>query len=292
MTLNAEPSTRKLFDLDRCNGMHRILIAVAILLSACESAPAPGSAAAQTATQLRVLSFNIYAGKDEADQPNLERVAALLDSLAIDIALLQEVDRETERSGFVDQLAELERRTGMTPRFGKIVDYQAGEFGIAILSRLPIVASTVVPLTVEPPEVRASGSSEPRVALHVVVETAAGPLHVLNTHLHAAAVATYRRQELVGLMARAGREVPRDAHLVLGGDLNARPESDEITAIGLALRDAWAECGEGAGETYPASAPDRRIDYLYIRTGECSGARVLESLASDHRPLLLLLELP
>lgn len=40
--------------------------------------------------------------------------------------------------------------------------------------------------------------------------------------------------------------------------------------------------------TFPAAAPDRRIDYLYL-TGEtrCLEARVLPSDPSDHRPLLV-----
>lgn len=269
----------------------RLLILVAsCALAGCSAQPGP-EAAAPDAVNVRVMTFNIFAGKDESLQPNLERIAVLLDSLSVDVAMLQEVDRNTERSGNVDQLAELERLTGMTAAFGKMLDYEGGEFGVGMLSRLPILSSEVVPLNVEPPEQRAGGGTAPRVALHAIVETDAGPLHILNTHLHAASVGTLRRQELVGLMAWARNQIPPDAHLVLGGDLNTRPDTDEIGAIGLALRDAWDECGVGSGDTFPASAPDRRIDYLFIRSGSCIDAQVPESLASDHRPVLLRLGL-
>jgi endonuclease/exonuclease/phosphatase family metal-dependent hydrolase len=268
-------------------------LALPLALAGCAAAPpavvvvpaTPGSA-------VRVVSYNIFAGKDEAGQPNLERVAALLDTLGADIVLLQEVDRRTARSGGVDQLAELERLTGLHGTFGRSLDYQGGEYGIAILARWPIAAATVVPLTVEPPQERSGASYEPRVTLHAVVASPAGPIHVLNTHLDPGRAGTYRRQELIGLMARAAREVPPDAHLIVGGDLNTRPDTDEIAALRLALRDAWDACGTGPGETFPASRPDRRIDYLFIRGGQCVAARVPPALASDHRPVFLLLQLP
>lgn len=243
-------------------------------------------------TPIRVVTYNIHAGKDARGMRNLEAVAALLDTLAADVVLLQEVDRGTERSGREDQLAVLERLAGMKGAFGRSLDYQGGAYGIAVLSRWPIERSAVVPLTVEPPQERAGGSYEARVALHVVVRAPDGPLHVLNTHLDPAGTATYRRQELVGLMAHAARAVPGDAALVVGGDLNTRPPTDEIAALGLALTDAWARCGTGGGETFPATAPDRRIDYIFVRGAECTEARVWPTLASDHLPLLVVLERP
>ena len=57
---------------------------------------------------------------------------------------------------------------------------------------------------------------------------------------------------------------------------------------GAHLRDAWIECGQGDGLTYPASAPVKRIDYLFlVGRLRCSSATVIESTISDHRPLLV-----
>ena len=47
----------------------------------------------------RVLVYNMHAGKDAKGVDNLQRIAALVDSLRADIVLLQEVDRNTQRSG-------------------------------------------------------------------------------------------------------------------------------------------------------------------------------------------------
>ncbi|MGQ0813750.1 MAG: endonuclease/exonuclease/phosphatase family protein [Gemmatimonadota bacterium] len=264
--------------------MKHIRVFMLLLLAAC--------AGTRTETAgLRVLSYNIHAGKDAQQQPNIARVVAVIDSVAADIVLLQEVDRRTSRAGGADHLAELEQLTGMHAAFGKSLAYQGGEYGIALLSRWPIDSVTVVPLKVEPPQERSGVRHEPRVALHVVIRAPFGPLHVVNTHIDAGAQGTFRKQEMVGLLARIRRAAPAEQPLIFGGDLNARPNTDEIAAVSLALTDAFTACGVGSGETFPAARPDRRIDYVFFRRARCLHARVPETEASDHRPLFVTLEI-
>jgi endonuclease/exonuclease/phosphatase family metal-dependent hydrolase len=260
-----------------------------VLLSAWVGACAGAGAGAGAG--VRVLSYNIHAGKDAQQQPNIERVAAIIDSLDADIVLLQEVDRRTARAAGADHLAELEKLTGMHAAFGKSLDYQGGDYGIAVLSRWPIDSAATISLKVEPPQERSGGSHEPRVGLHAVVRAPFGRLHVLNTHIDAGGPATYRRQEVIGLLAHIRNRVPAGEALVFGGDLNARPTTDEIAAVSLALTDAFATCGSGAAETFPANAPDRRIDYVFYNRARCIQARVPVTEASDHRPLFVTLEI-
>lgn len=263
--------------------------ALTLALAFALALAATPAAALQAGGALTVVTYNIHAGKDAEQKPNLERVAAVLDTLGADIVLLQEVDRRTARSGGEDQVAELERLTGMRAAFGKSLDYQGGEYGIAALSRWPIESVRVLPLPTEPPLKRSNGSEDPLVALYVVVAAPAGRVHVLNTHLTAEGPGTNRKQQLVGLLAHVRRLVPAGEPLVVGGDFNARPATDEIAATTLALEDAWASCGAGAdaGNTFPAHAPDRRIDYLFLRGLHCDAARVHATTASDHRPLVV-----
>ena len=252
-------------------------------LAACASAPR-GSGA-----QLRVLTYNIHAGKDAAQQHNLERVAQLIREVDADIVLLQEVDRGTERSAREDQIATLARLTSLHSAFGKSLDYQSGEYGIALLSRFPLDSVRPIPLEVAPTQERSGASYEPRSGLHAIARTPDGPVHIVNTHLDPAAAPTYRHQEIIGLLAHIARTVPPDAPLILGGDLNARPDTREITALTLVFMDAWQQCGNGPGYSFPANAPDRRIDYVMLRDVACSTARVVEGQASDHRALLVTL---
>jgi endonuclease/exonuclease/phosphatase family metal-dependent hydrolase len=261
----------------------RLSLLLAFLLGACTAmGPSPNS--------VRVLTYNIHAGKDAQQQPNLARIAAVIDSADADIVLLQEVDRRTTRAQGADHFAELRRLTRLYGVFGKSLDFQGGEYGIAVLSRWPVDSVRALALKVEPPQERSGQSYEPRIALHVVAHTSAGPLHVVNTHLDAGGAGTYRKQELIAALAHMKQMVPADAPLVFGGDLNARPHTEEIQAIAFTLRDAFMVCGTGAGETFPAHAPDRRIDYIFVRAATCSSARVLDSQASDHRALLTILQ--
>lgn len=265
--------------------LRRALVPLVLLLAACGSTPPARE------VPLRVLIYNIHAGKDSAGAGNLERVAGLIASTRADLVLLQEVDRDTVRSGRVDQLAELERRTGLHGIFGKSLDYQGGEYGIAVLSRWPITASEVVPLRVDPPQERADGSVEPRIALIVETQPPFGTLRAVNTHLDASRRDVYRLQEVATLLETL--QSWRDGALLLvGGDFNAEPGSGVHERLSEAgLHDAWASCGRGDGLTFPAAAPVKRIDYGFLADPAlCRSASVLESAASDHRPLLVEIE--
>lgn len=255
-------------------------ILAALLVAACASHP-PN-------TPLRVLTYNIHAGKDAAGVDNLERVAALMKSTNADVVLLQEVDRNTVRSGHVDQLAELMRLTGFDGVLGKSLDYQGGDYGIAILSRWPITAHETIPLPIEPPQMRAGGSYEPRVAMRIETASPRGKLVVFNTHLDASRDDHYRLQEVRDLLGILAREHGRP--FLAGGDFNSTPDSavhEQMIATGF--HDAWPDCGSGQPLTYPADVPAKRIDYVYINGyARCTSATVPDTQASDHRPVLVI----
>lgn len=270
-----------------CAPFRRALaLVMAVVMAGCASAHRADD------STVRVLVYNIHAGRDASGADNLERVAALIRETGADLVLLQEVDRGTRRSGGIDQLAELERRTGLNGVFGRTLDYQDGEYGIAVLSRWTIRSDTLIPLPVEPPQERAGGSHEPRGALRVVVDMAGRDVGVVNTHLDASGDDHYRRQE-VEVVRRIADELRVSlGWTVAGGDFNSEPGTPTIaTMVRHGWRDAWSECGAGAELTYPANEPVKRIDYLFLPADvDCTGAHVLESTASDHRPMLVTLE--
>ena len=206
-----------------------------------------------------------------------------------DIVLLQEVDRGTRRSGRVDQPGVLAQRTGYHVAFGSALDYDEGKYGVAVLSRWPIIADTLVHLPVTPPQTRAGGSQEPRGALRVIVAAPAGRLAIMNTHLDPSGDDSWRRQEADSIVSLARQVQRSEAAVIVGGDFNSTPESAVQGAVRAGgLRDVWLACGAGAGFTYPADVPSKRIDYLYITgSARCTAARVVESRVSDHRPLLV-----
>lgn len=238
---------------------------------------------------VRVLVYNIHAGKDAAGTPNLEQVARLILDRSADVVLLQEVDRGTRRSGGVDQLQVLMDATELDGAFGRTLDYDGGLYGIAALSRGGFGYEDTIPLRVMPPQARAGGSREPRGALVTVVQSRFGRWQAITTHLDASAGDEYRQQEADELREILRVRQATGNPVLLGGDMNATPDSAVIKKLlGFGLRDAWAECGKGDGFTFPASNPIKRIDYLFLTgTLRCTSAEVIDTQASDHRPLLV-----
>ncbi|HYH78552.1 MAG TPA: endonuclease/exonuclease/phosphatase family protein [Longimicrobium sp.] len=240
-----------------------------------------------------MLVYNIRAGKDLAGRENLARVAELVRSTGADLVLLQEVDRNTQRSGPMDQPATLARLTGYSAAFGRTISFQGGDYGVAVLSRWPIQRDTLVPLTVTAPPGRTAEGREQRGVLLAVVAAPGGPLAVLDTHLDHTGENLWRLQEIATVLRVAQATAGQGMPLLIGGDLNALPESpvhEELRRAGF--RDAWENCGEGDPRTFPSGAPVRRIDYLYVNGGtRCQSARVLPGEASDHRALLFRLRL-
>jgi endonuclease/exonuclease/phosphatase family metal-dependent hydrolase len=84
--------------------------------------------------------------------------------------------------------------------------------------------------------------------------------------------------------------------LLVGGDLNARPDSRVVARLAEIGWDSWARMGQSTGETYPSDDPVARIDYLFVSRGVVvegamvpGGAMVRE--ASDHLPVVVDLRL-
>ena len=259
------------------------IAAAAALVASCATAP---PAQPPTAT-LRVMTYNIFAGNDLDRQPNLARIAALIDSLDVDVVLMQEVDRGTARSGRVDQAAVIAERADMHVVFGRSMNFDGGEYGNAILSRWSVLSSHVVPLQSGEAQPDAAQPTEPRSLLHVVVSTPGGALHVLNTHVDHRARSAARQAQIRDLLAYVAGAVPRDARVVFGGDLNARPEAAEVRSLSVVFSDVWPSCGAGDGSTFRSDAPDRRIDYIMLANLQCTAARVIDTTLSDHRPVVV-----
>jgi len=234
---------------------------------------------------VRVLSYNIHHGRGTDGRIDLKRIARIIRESKADIVALQEVDRATKRSNGVDQAARLAQLTHMHLAFGKAIDFAGGEYGIAILSRWPILEEQNHPLPFTP-------GREARTALVVRIKLGSfgSDIRVVNTHLDHTRDPTDRlaaAQRLNHLlMDKAGLPA------LLVGDLNAVPDSQTIGV----LLEHWSDSAARYPQpTSPANDPRRRIDYVLFRPA--SNWRVVrayvldEPIASDHRPLLVLLRL-
>ncbi len=236
-----------------------------------------------TAVQVRVLSYNIHHGEGTDGELDLPRIANVIKRLKPDLVALQEVDKKTKRSEDVDQAAELGRLTGMHAVFGKAMDYAGGEYGEAILSRAPLQQVTVHALP-------APEKCEPRCALAAVVQLDGMNRRVLfvGTHLEHAdtTVRLCQAGKLSPLLAKDNR-LPT----ILAGDFNAVPGSPPINVL-LAH---WAYAAAADPQpTWPSKEPQVKLDYVFLRPAaswRVVDVQVVDELvASDHRPLLVVLE--
>jgi endonuclease/exonuclease/phosphatase family metal-dependent hydrolase len=228
--------------------------------------------------RLRVMSYNIKHGYGNDGVIDLERAAAVIESVAPDVVTLQEVDERCGRSGNVDQAAWLGERLGMTPLFGEFMDYDGGRYGMAILSKLPVESWNNIVL---PP------GAEPRSALAARVRMANGSeVVVVGIHLYATEEERLAQARTI-LEAFADEEAP----IVLAGDFNSAPGSPVLELF----ETQWKNPDKGEDRfTFSSDAPEREIDFILYRGSNSMRALrvdVLEEpLVSDHRPLYLELE--
>ncbi|HET6563156.1 MAG TPA: endonuclease/exonuclease/phosphatase family protein [Marmoricola sp.] len=244
---------------------------------------------------MRLATFNILHGRSPADdRVDVDRFAAAVRSLGADVLALQEVDRNQARSAnadltsvaaqvmgaaehrFVAALAGSPGATWMAATGDEQPD-SAG-YGIALVSRVPVLSWEVVRLGSPPTRVPMwfRGSrvpelvrDEPRVAVAARVETPRGQLTVVNTHL--SFVGWWGRRQLGTVM----RSVEGMEPLVLVGDLNmglARAEA--VTGMRPLVREV----------TFPAHDPTEQLDHVLARgdVGELRDVSVRSMSLSDH----------
>lgn len=233
--------------------------------------------------QLRVLSYNIHHGEGVDGKLDLPRIAEVIKSVQPDLVALQEVDRGTQRTNRVDQPAELARLTGLNVAFGGNIIHQGGDYGNAVLSRLPIrrYKNHLLP---------SLDGGEQRGVLEVEVEMPdGGGMLLLATHFD------HRRDDRERLAsAQAINDLLAErtnGPAVLAGDLNDVPDSQTLRR----LEACWSRVNEQPLPTIPVDQPTRQIDFILFRPAErwkTIEVRVLdEAVASDHRAIFAVLEL-
>jgi endonuclease/exonuclease/phosphatase family metal-dependent hydrolase len=233
---------------------------------------------------LRVLTYNIHHGEGTDRRLDLERIGRVIERLRPDLVALQEVDVGTERADGVNQVAELTRLTGMHAQFGKAMDYEGGAYGVAVLSRWPFEETRTSRL-------RGSPDREPRAALTVRLRPGArAPIvQFTSTHLDQG-----REQENRLAQASSLNELLAgnpDLPAILAGDMNARPDT-EVMQI---LEAEWSNASVADPQPLlPDGRPRRRGDHVLFRPAGAwrvvEWTSIDETLASDHRPILAVLE--
>ena len=220
---------------------------------------------------LRIATWNMHGGVGLDGRFSPGRIARVIAELDADVIALQEFG---SRRTAIDMCAHLERACGaravVMPTFKK----HGSDFGNILLSRFPLGPAARHELGV--------ATREPRNAIDVVIESRAGPLRVIATHLGLRAAERFAQ---IGILRRE-LGTRTDMPTVLLGDFN------EWRAGGGALRDLDAHFGMSlAPRTFPSPCPVVALDRVWVSPAsacvELSAHRSrIARVASDHLPLV------
>jgi len=256
----------------------------------------------------------------------LDAIAAEIRTWGADIVALQEVDRGALRSFDIDQLQWLAEATGMkyaawtptwdanwVPHPGLNPAEHIGRVysGQAILSRFPITSAEHIRL----PQPSETGALYNLFYLHrhlTDATIAAGPAHnirVVNAHLEAFE-ASNRMEHAQQTIEQIGTTTQ---HTILLGDMNCTPPEAQLRknfpdepdtdmsadntieqlrstpGISEVVPQRVYAAAEDAWFTFPAHAPNRRLDYIFHGEGlTLVRAEVpqMDSPPSDHLPVV------
>ncbi len=232
------------------------------------------------ATLIRIMSYNIH----HANPPSrvglidLDAIANVINREKPDLVAVQEVDVHTSRSGKeVSEAAVLANKTGMKAYFAKSIHYDGGDYGVLILSRLPISNAETHRLPT------ASGTDgEPRVLATAEVEVMGRKLLFACTHLDAQRADTNRFLQINTIAEILQKE---KLPVVMGGDFNAEAGGSVIDVLDQHLT---RTCTTNCGFTIPSDQPGKTIDFIAFTPGafDVKEQKVInEPYASDHLPV-------
>lgn len=229
------------------------------------------------------MTYNIQHGAGMDQKVNLQRTAEVINREHPDLVGLQEVDRGVERTGRIDEIALLAEATHMEYAFAYNLRYQGGQYGVAILSRFPILILD---------HRRYDNRREARRRGFIRIEVSVGGRKVsfATTHLD------YQYEDGRIFETEQLLQALKDVKdpLIIVGDFNEETKGDAYKLMRKRFSDAWEESGMAGGLSYPAEKPVKRIDYIFYSTAgsfKVLGAHLVDALASDHRAVVADLEI-
>jgi len=222
---------------------------------------------------LRVMTWNLWWRFGDWERRHAA-ILATIRRVRPDVVCLQEVWC-TESEDLAEVIG---RQLGYTATSSARIGRSDVGFSNAVLSRWP------AELVADEPLPRRDGRPGHRRVVAARVATPWGPWPVVSTHLDHrfddSATRQLQARRLLDRISTWRGDPDRDLPVVLGGDLNAVPDSDEIRLLtgrcdgvaGVVMSDAWEQAGSGPGFTWrrdnPLCAdsawPDRRIDYVMV----------------------------
>lgn len=236
---------------------------------------------------LNIMSYNIRHANppSEKDSIDIDAIVKTIEAEKPDLVALQEVDVNTRRSGSGNQAKIIADKLGFYYFFGKALNFDGGEYGVAILSKNALSQEKIHRLPSEPGE-----NAEDRVLVTAKIELS-DDVAVLfgSTHLDYKKDSKSRLLQLEEIVkiSEAG-----DLPVILAGDFNAEPDSRTINLLDRFFTRTCGSCEP----TFPAHEPEKAIDFIAFRSPEDNiriekHQVISKPYASDHLPVLAVLHI-
>ncbi len=264
-----------------------------------------------TGSMFRRAGLGRPARRPQLVQKNIRRAAEALGGNHLmppaDIIALQEADRGTRRAGGHHVARELARALDMhythaamgIPRGEQPKDKQwylnfeepiavddAGDTGVAILSRLPIAD----PSRVELPWSECAW--RPRLALAASVHTGLTRFHVFNSHIDPHATMAEQLAQHEAIIERAARVDGREPTILLGDFNTLIRRTRDATRRLLESHGYESPLPSGTG-TWRAGLLRLHADWIFVRGARITRWGVARPLSvSDHWPVWVEIEAP
>jgi endonuclease/exonuclease/phosphatase family metal-dependent hydrolase len=250
--------------------------------------------------RIKVLSYNIHYGVGMDSKKDLKRIAEVINRLDPDIVGLQEVS-DSAMTATIGQLTDMKSVFGASteiepPNLYHLLGIPVPEaqlfYGDAILSKHPFsyLGNLSIP--------SASSSRYEAMGIDVDLSEKYGVgimFRFITTHFDYLRTIGSKAARLaaIDVIETAFINDSIDIPYILTGDLNATPLSPPLK---LLEEKGWVV--EDNGEelpTVPSISPRNQIDYILVRPENSwriiDVCVVEEELASDHRPIMMTLEL-
>jgi endonuclease/exonuclease/phosphatase family metal-dependent hydrolase len=232
----------------------------------------------QSATSLRIATYNIHRCRGLDGRTRPDRIAAVLRSIDADVVALQEVIGAGPHGG--GHAEEIGAALGMGWTMSSARLLRGHQFGNAVLSRFPITQHLEHDLSWK--------TCEARCLQRVDVAVNGGTLHVYNVHLGTAILERrHQAQRLATIVLDRHVAGPK----IVLGDFNEWMRGLATTLLSARLNSVDLRNFLRRRRTYPGLFPVLHLDHIYYAGRvEVEGIELprtrLTLVASDHLPLV------
>lgn len=211
---------------------------------------------------------------------DLDAIAGVIAVQNADLVALQEVDVNIKRSGNINQAEYLAKKLGMHFYFAKAINYNGGEYGVAVLSKFPIEDQDALKFS----RIESRADAEDRELATVTVKLNSGKkIKFASTHLDQMKDEALRLVQIAEIEKQAQKE---KLPFFVAGDFNAVPSSATIQLLDKSFTRTCTDCGF----TIPVVKPKKTIDFIAYKQSKkiatLSHQVIQEHLASDHLPIV------